>query len=87
MMFSPPAWSHALGVGFVISPGSGPSFSPARPEARESQSPYGHGPRRARRPACACDLRCYDGPRVPGAGSRCAHPGTAAPQRRRPHRM
>ncbi|NBQ75518.1 MAG: hypothetical protein EBU14_09195 [Acetobacteraceae bacterium] len=39
MMFSPPAWSHALGVGFVISPGSGPSFSPARPEARESPCP------------------------------------------------
>jgi hypothetical protein len=54
--------------------------------ARKSK-PYGHGPRRARRPACACDLRCHDGPRVPGAGSRCAHPGTVAPQRRRPHRM
>lgn len=87
-MFSPLASkASALGIGFVDLPGSGPSFSPARPEARESPCPLWPWPRRARRPACACDLRCYDGPRVPGAGSRCAHPGTAAPLRRRSHRM
>ena len=44
-MFSPPAsGSTPNGVGFVVSPGDGPSFSPARPEARDSQSPMAMAP-------------------------------------------
>ena len=44
-MFSPLASeAHALGVGFVDLPGDGPSFSPARPEARESPCPLAMAP-------------------------------------------